>query len=90
MENHFYYIRWPPLDVTIFIMHMRNCIMGARSMPMEALQLVFYQENNNFVVRMHFGKAESCIPILDLWPWNWPKISKTFLFLLFLKLNFNL
>ena len=32
MENHFYHIRWPPLNVTIFIMHMRNCIMGATPM----------------------------------------------------------
>ena len=23
-ENHFYQIRWPPLNVTIFIKHMRN------------------------------------------------------------------
>ena len=29
MENPFYHIRWPPLNVTIFIMHLRNCIMGA-------------------------------------------------------------
>ena len=27
MENHFYHMRWPPLNVTIFIMHMRNCLM---------------------------------------------------------------
>ena len=33
MENHFYHIRWPPLNVTIFNTifntHMRNCVMGA-------------------------------------------------------------
>ena len=27
--NHFYHIRWPPLNVTIFITHARNCVMGA-------------------------------------------------------------
>ena len=25
MENHFYHIRCPPLNVTIFITHMRTC-----------------------------------------------------------------
>ena len=29
MENHFYHIRWPPLNVTICITHVRNCVMGA-------------------------------------------------------------
>ena len=24
MENHFYHIKWPPLNVTIFITHVRN------------------------------------------------------------------
>ena len=28
----FYHISWPPLSVTIFIMHMRNCVMGAAPM----------------------------------------------------------
>ena len=32
MENHFYHIMWPSLNVTIFIMHMRNCVMGATPM----------------------------------------------------------
>ena len=32
MERHFYHIRWPPLNVTIFIMHVRNCVMGATPM----------------------------------------------------------
>ena len=32
MENHFYHIRCPPLNVTIFITHMINCVMGATPM----------------------------------------------------------
>ena len=28
MENHFYHIKWPPLNVTIFIMHVRNLCNG--------------------------------------------------------------
>ena len=32
MENHFNHIRWPPLYVTIFIMHVRNWAMGATPM----------------------------------------------------------
>ena len=32
MENHFNRNRWPPLNVTIFITHMRNCVMEATSM----------------------------------------------------------
>ena len=31
-KNHFYHVRWPPLDVTIFITHVRNCVMGATPM----------------------------------------------------------
>ena len=33
--NHFYHIRWPPLNVTIFIMHVRTCIMGVTPMLLE-------------------------------------------------------
>ena len=29
MENHDYHIRWPPLNVTIFITHVCNGVMGA-------------------------------------------------------------
>ena len=32
MENHFYQIRWHPLNVTIFIMHMRRWVMLATPM----------------------------------------------------------
>ena len=32
MENQFYHIRSPPLNVTIFITHMRSCVMGASPM----------------------------------------------------------
>ena len=34
MENHFWHIRLPLLNVTIFITHMRNCVMGASPMQM--------------------------------------------------------
>ena len=29
MGNHFYHIKGPPLNVTISITHVRNCMMGA-------------------------------------------------------------
>ena len=29
MKNHFYHIRWPPLNVTIFITHVRNLTNGS-------------------------------------------------------------
>ena len=29
MENHFYRIRWPPLNVTIFITHVHNLRNGS-------------------------------------------------------------
>ena len=32
MENQSYHIRWPPLNVTIFIKHVRKCVMGATPM----------------------------------------------------------
>ena len=32
MINHFYSIWWPPLNVTIFITHVRSCVMGATPM----------------------------------------------------------
>ena len=32
MINHLYHIGWSPLNVTIFITHMCNCVMGAMSM----------------------------------------------------------
>ena len=32
MENHFYHIRWSPLNVTILITHVCNCVMGATPM----------------------------------------------------------
>ena len=32
MENHFYHIRWPPLNVTIFNMHVCNRLLGATPM----------------------------------------------------------
>ena len=35
IENHFNHIRSPPLNVTFFITHVRNCVMGAT--PMDIL-----------------------------------------------------
>ena len=32
MENHYYHIRWPPLNITILITQVRNCVMGATPM----------------------------------------------------------
>ena len=32
MINHFYHIGWPPLNVTILVTHVRNCVMGATPM----------------------------------------------------------
>ena len=29
IENHFYHIMWSPLNVTIFITHVRNCVIEA-------------------------------------------------------------
>ena len=37
MENHFNHIRGPPLNVTIFIMHVCNCVMGATPMGLSIL-----------------------------------------------------
>ena len=36
MINNFYHIGRPPLNVTIFITNMRNCVMGATPMPIMA------------------------------------------------------
>ena len=38
VENNFSHIRWPLLNVTIFITHVRNCVMGAT--PMETMPMV--------------------------------------------------
>ena len=32
MDNHFYHIRRHPLNVSIFISHVDNCVMGATPM----------------------------------------------------------
>ena len=32
MEDYFYHIRWPPLNITIFITHVRNCVIEAAQM----------------------------------------------------------
>ena len=34
MENHFYHIKWPPLNVTIFITHMQNLSNGCYAKEM--------------------------------------------------------
>ena len=43
MENHFYHIRWPPLNVTIFITHVPKWVMGAT--PMAAVMIVTLRVN---------------------------------------------
>ena len=35
MENHLYHIRLPPLNATVFITHVHNCVMGATPMQMK-------------------------------------------------------
>ena len=40
MENYFYHIRWPPFNVTIFITHVRNCVIGAT--PMKIIRFWFH------------------------------------------------
>ena len=32
MEDYFYHIRWPSLNIAIFITHVRNCVMEATQM----------------------------------------------------------
>ena len=44
MENHFYHIRRPSLDVTIFT-SVRNCVMGATRMDMTR-----FESQNNIIV----------------------------------------
>ena len=39
MENHFYHIKWPPLNVAIFIMYTWTYVMGA--MPMTDMAFGF-------------------------------------------------
>ena len=38
MENYFYHIRWPPLNITIFITHVRNASYA------NATQLSFFMD----------------------------------------------
>ena len=38
MKNHFYHIRLPPLNVTVFITQVRNCVMGATPIAQETVQ----------------------------------------------------
>ena len=48
LENRFYHIMCPPLNVTIFITHVRNCVMGAT--PMLRVIMVF-----SFIFRFVLG-----------------------------------
>ena len=41
MENHFYHIRWPPLNLTIFIIYVRNCVVGVTPMLTRRLRSVY-------------------------------------------------
>ena len=46
MENHFYHIRRPPLNVTIFIMHVRKCVMGATPMADHILKEAKFEDSD--------------------------------------------
>ena len=43
-----YHIRWPPLNVTIFITHVRNCVIGATPMHIIHSEMVLETERNGF------------------------------------------
>ena len=57
MKNHFYHIRWPPLNFTIFITHVRNCEMGATPML-----LLNHLLSLSIVYRRQLGPLIQCIP----------------------------
>ena len=40
--KHFYRIRWPPLNVTIFIMLLRNCVMPRLHLPRSSYDLFVF------------------------------------------------
>ena len=49
MENHFYHIKWPPLNVTIFITHVRNVRNG--SYANEHAYSSYFQKRNPDIER---------------------------------------
>ena len=64
MLNHFYYIRWPPLNVTIFIMHVHNC--GNVRLYM-ARTIERPHEISNTVVYVRPAKPQISLPIHTVW-----------------------
>ena len=60
MENQFYHMRWPFLNVTIFITHMCNCIMGAT--PMHFLKMAEEKEASSLAL---IGFLLSCGCVLS-------------------------
>ena len=45
IENHFHHIRLPPLNVTIFITHVRSCLM--RATPMDRQINTYFDYGRN-------------------------------------------
>ena len=61
MENHVYHIRWPPLNVTIFIMHVCNCLMGARPLKFPSMQRVNIYCYVEMVSQLNHFKLLACL-----------------------------
>ena len=55
METHFYHVRWPPLNVTIFITHVRNCEMGATPMFIHIVSQVVLFTKWNWIICIQIG-----------------------------------
>ena len=47
MENNFYHIKWPSLNVTIFITHVRSCVIGATPLAYARLYLMVNTHSNS-------------------------------------------
>ena len=49
-KNHFYHIRLPPLNVFIFITHVRNCVMGATPInPVVTVNFIIHELKDNWI-----------------------------------------
>ena len=70
MENHFYHIRWPPLNVTIFITHVRNCVMGDTPLSIAVLgKCGVHLCSNNHCEHLQFiSSPRYAIVIIDVRP----------------------
>ena len=61
MENHVYQIRWPSLKVTIFIMHVRSCLMGAMPVKFPSMQRVNIYRHVEMVIKLNHFKLLACL-----------------------------